>query len=160
MTINDAEMKQNNFDTKRIALNNYFPKSQKYIEAKISLINNVNNFYEGRKKIIEGFKEKLFPIKFDDDYKTEQQTSKKSTKTDVNAFNEWVIKKETKINNELFKNHFFFQTPSALLKELNKTTDKEKNSTFVSMINSGLKDLEEKLIRCLKMRLKLKSHIK
>ena len=39
MTINDAEMKQNNFNTKRVALNNYFPKVFKYIEAKNSLIN-------------------------------------------------------------------------------------------------------------------------
>ena len=56
-------------------------------------------------------------------------------------FNEWVIKKETEINSELFKNYFFSQTSSALLKELYKTIDKEKNSTFVSAINSGLKDL-------------------
>ena len=60
-------------------------------------------------------------------------------------FNKWVIKKETDINSELFKSYFFFQTPSALLKELYKTTDKEKNSTFVSVINSGLKDLQKKI---------------
>ena len=51
---------------------------------------------------------------------------KKSTKTDVYIFNEWVIEKETDINSELFKNYFFFQTPSALLKELYKTTDQKK----------------------------------
>ena len=50
MTTNDAEMKQNKFNLKVDALNNYFPKVQKYIEAKNSLINNVKNFYEGEEK--------------------------------------------------------------------------------------------------------------
>ena len=95
-------MKQNKFNSKLDALNNYSPKTQKYIEAKSSLINNAKNFYEGREKIIKGFKEKIFLIKFDDDYKTEQQTSKKPTKTDVYKFNEWVIQKETDTNSELF----------------------------------------------------------
>ena len=72
-------MKQNKFNTKRVALNNYFPKVSKYIEAKNSLINNAKNFYKGREKIIEGFKEKIFPLKSDDKFE-DQQTSKKSTK--------------------------------------------------------------------------------
>ena len=74
-------MKQNKFNLILDTLNNYSPKTQKYIEAKNSLTNNAKNFYEGREKIIKGFKEKMFPIKFDDD-KIEQQTSKKPTKTD------------------------------------------------------------------------------
>ena len=65
--------------------------------------------------------------------------------SNANKFNEWVNKQETNINNELFKNNFSFQTPSALLKELYKTNDKEKNRLLVSVINSGLKDLKEKI---------------
>ena len=65
--------------------------------------------------------------------------------SNANKFNEWVNKQETNINKELFKNHFSFQTPSALLKELYKTNDKEKNRLLVSVINSGLKDLKEKI---------------
>ena len=38
MTINDAEMKQNEFNSIRVALNNCSPKDKKYIEAKHSLI--------------------------------------------------------------------------------------------------------------------------
>ena len=33
MTINDAEMKQNQFNAIRVALNNYSPKDKKYIKA-------------------------------------------------------------------------------------------------------------------------------
>ena len=93
MTINNAEMKQNKFNSKRDALNNYSPKNKKNIEAKNSLINNAKNVYEGREKIIEVFKEGIFLINPVD--KFEQKTSKKSTKADVNTFSEWVIEKET-----------------------------------------------------------------
>ena len=41
-------------------------------------------------KIIEGFKEKIFPIKSDDETE-QQQTTKKPTKDYVMALNEWII---------------------------------------------------------------------
>ena len=78
--------------------------------------------------------------------KTEQQTSKKPTKDDVIALNKLIIDEETDINEELFKNFFLFQTPSALLKDLYKTNDKEKNNELVNLINSGLKDLKEEIV--------------
>ena len=61
----------------------------------------------------------------------------------MDKFNESIIKKETCINWELFNKHFHYQTLSALLKDLYKTNDKEKNSLLVNMIKSGLKDLME-----------------
>ena len=70
---------------------------------------------------------------------------KKKKIFNANKFNEWVNKQETNINKKLFQNYFFFQTPSALLKELYKTNDKEKNRLLVSVINSGLKDLKEEI---------------
>ena len=66
MTINDAEMKQNEFNSILDALNNYSPKAQKYIEAKNKLLDNAKNFYKGREKIIEGFKNGIFPLKYED----------------------------------------------------------------------------------------------
>ena len=143
MTMNDAEMKQKKFNTIRAALNNYFPKVSKYIEAKNSLIDNAKNFYERRENIIEGFKEGIFPIKPDDEF--EQQTSKKPIKTDANAFNEWINKEETDINKELFKRHFNFRKPSSMLKDLCQINDKEKNNKLLSVINSGLKDLKKEI---------------
>ena len=77
--------------------------------------------------------------------KQEEEQEKQDEKTIyVNKFNESIIKEETDINKELFKNHFFFQTPSALLKNLYKTNDKEKNGTFIGVVNSGLKDLKKR----------------
>ena len=41
-------------------------KNPKYIEAKNCYeMKNVKNFYEGRNKIIEGFKNNIFPVYYD-----------------------------------------------------------------------------------------------
>ena len=98
MAINDAKMKQDEFNSIVGNLNNYSPKAQKYIEAKNSMLNDVKNLYKRREKIIEDFKEGIFLLKFDDE---QQQTSKKPIKTDVNAFNKLINKKETKLKNYL-----------------------------------------------------------
>ena len=43
-----------------------------------------------------------------------KKEEEEETITDANKFKEWVNKQETKINKELFKNCFSFQTTSAL----------------------------------------------
>ena len=42
------------------ALKAYSPRDNKYVEAKNNLVNNVESFYKGREKNIEGFKTKYF----------------------------------------------------------------------------------------------------
>ena len=143
MTINDAETRQNEFNSILDALYNYSPRAQKYIKAKFSSLNNAKNVYKGREKIIEGLKERIFPFKSDDEF--EQWTSKKPTKADANAFNEWINKKETDINKELFKKYSSFRRPSSMVKYLYQTNDRKKNSELVSAINSGLKDLKKEI---------------
>ena len=72
-------------------------------------------------------------LRLTDDYQykseneEEQQTSKKfnkkeplkkPTKTDVNELNELIIKEETSVDRELFKNYFKSQMPGAMFKTL------------------------------------------
>ena len=52
MSIDDAEMMQNEFNSKLNDLRKYSAREQEYIEAKNNLLKNVNNFYKGRKIII------------------------------------------------------------------------------------------------------------
>ena len=52
MSIDDAEMIQNEFNSKLNDLRKYSAREQEYIEAKNNLLKNVNNFYKGRKIII------------------------------------------------------------------------------------------------------------
>ena len=60
----------------------------------------------------------------------------------MSKFNEWVNRKETDINSEIFQKHFSFQRPSDMLKNIYKTNDKNKNNKLVNMITSGLSDLK------------------
>ena len=92
-------------------------------------------------------------LRLTDDYQheseeeEEKQTSKKEllkkpTEEDGNNFNEWVNKKETNINSEIFQRLFKFQRPSDMFKLLYKTNNKKKNKEFVNMIKSRLSDLK------------------
>ena len=67
-TIDDVEGKQDEFSAVIAVLKNYVPRDNKYVEAKNRLLNNVENFYKGREKIIEGFKNKIFPFCYDEEY--------------------------------------------------------------------------------------------
>ena len=139
MTINEAEVKQDEFNSILGVLSNYTPRDQKYIETKNNLLINAKNFYKGREKIIKGFKDGIFPLGSDSEFE-EQQTSKtfnkkeppiKPPKTDVNELNELIIKKETDIDRELFKNYFNFQIPSVMFNTLYNLEDKKKNNLLV-----------------------------
>ena len=60
-TIDDVERKQDEITGVMGALKGYAPRDKKYVEVKNKLLNNVENFYKGREKIIEGFKNKNIP---------------------------------------------------------------------------------------------------
>ena len=138
MTIKDAEKKQKEFYSIVDALNNYFPKAQKYIEAKNTLLNNVKKFCKGREKIIEGFKEGIFLLKSDGEFE-QQQTSKKPIKTDIDEFSKYIAEEEAHINKELFIKHFYHQKPSDMLNHLYETNDINNSNKLVSVIFSGIK---------------------
>ena len=72
-TIDDVERKQDEFSAVIVALKNYVPRNNKYVEAKNKLLNNVNNFYKGREKIIEGFKNEIFPFYYDEEYEEQMR---------------------------------------------------------------------------------------
>ena len=54
----------------------------------------------------------------------------------MSNFNEWVNRKETGINHELFEKYFKFRRPSTMLKSLYKTNDKYKNKDLINVITS------------------------
>ena len=64
-------------------LKKYSPKHDKYVTLKNSLIDNVSKFYEGREKIIQGFKNEIFPLFMIKKMK-----------------NKWSLKKKTKMKNK------------------------------------------------------------
>ena len=106
------------------------------------------------KKLLKGFKNEIYPLYYDKKDEEQMEFEKEEDEEQM----EFEKEEEEKIylmqinlmnglsiNKKLFKNYFFFQTPSVLLKELYKTDDKEKNKLLVSVINTGLKDLKEEI---------------
>ena len=78
LTIDDAEAYQIQFEPVLYNLNKYSPKNPKYIEAKNNLLKNVEKFYEGRNKIIEGFKNNIFLVYYDETLVKTSETDKES----------------------------------------------------------------------------------
>ena len=61
--------------------------------------------------------------------------AKKTETSDVKKFSDLITKEETGINRELFKRFFNFQRPSAMLKAVYNTDNKEKNRNLINVIN-------------------------
>ena len=68
ITIDEVESRQEQFNVVIVALKNYTRRDNKYVEPKNNLLNNAKNFYEGREKIIEGFKNRVFPLYYNEIY--------------------------------------------------------------------------------------------
>ena len=155
VTIDEAESKQVEFKVVLHVLKKYNPKHDKYVTLKNNLVDNASKFYEGREKIIEAFKNGVFPLYCDSRYHEEQmkyeekeeeeEEKQKPTKDDLISLNKHIIDEETNINEDVFKKYFDFQRPSDMLMLLNKTKDKEKNNELVKVIISRLKDLKEEI---------------
>ena len=75
-TIDEAKIIQEEFNVEINALKNYAPRDNKYVEAKNKLLNNVENFYKGREKIIEGFKNGVFPFCYNEAYEYQMKTQR------------------------------------------------------------------------------------
>ena len=75
-TIDYVERKQDEITGIMGALNAYSPRDNKYVEAKNNLVNNVENFYKGREKIIEVLKNKLFPFYYDERYEHQMKAQR------------------------------------------------------------------------------------
>ena len=58
-------------------LKKYSPKHDKHVILKNNPVDNVSKFYEGREKIIEGFKNELFPPYYDREYEEQMEFEKK-----------------------------------------------------------------------------------
>ena len=74
-----------------------------------------------------------------------KESPKKPAKTDFDELNDQIIKEETEINQELFKNYFKFQKPSAMFKNLYNLNNKNKNNELVNVIKSVLSDFKDKI---------------
>ena len=133
LTINEAKSKQGEFNGILGALSNYSPRDQKYIEAKNKLLNNAENFYNGRKKIIKGFKDGIFSLNHDDVVEEqvkyegkEKNITNKNDPIDYKKFERLIDLSKRDINDELVRKHFLVQDLGALLEKMKKSKNEPK----------------------------------
>ena len=113
----------------------YYIYKDKYNEEKDGLNTKNKKFFYYKK------------LRLTDDYQygseeEENEPPKKSAKDNMSNFNEWINRKETGINSEMFQGYFKHQIPSDMLKDLYRINDKKKEGKLVNVIKSGLSDLK------------------
>ena len=164
-TIDDVERKQDEISAVIAVLKNYAPRDNKYVEAKNKLLNNVKIFYEGREKIIEGFKNKILWWRVWRTYeiwkrstkrkkkKEKEKTRRKAKKpkknkkkeSEENKFFKYIENKSKGISYDLFRKYLNFETPTQLTKNLFEIKDKKKNNDFVEEIKSRWRKLKDEI---------------
>ena len=95
------------------ALKRYAPRDNKYVKAKYKLVNNVENFYKGREKNIEGFKN--VPVYYGN---REDEEDKPEEESEESKFLKYIENKSEGISNIFFNYYFNFNQPSDLAKKI------------------------------------------
>ena len=70
----------------------------------------------------------------------------------VKKFIKYIENESKSINYDLFKKHFNFAVPSALVKQLYETKNRKKNNGLVNVIKGGLSDLKDEIKKFLNMK--------
>ena len=99
------------------ALKAYTPRDNKYVEAKNKLVNNVENFYKGREKIIEGFKNGVFPVYYDERHEY-QMKAEREIEEEKEKFFKYIEDESKDIGYILFSYYFNFVKPIDMAKKI------------------------------------------
>ena len=150
MSINKVERKQHEFDAVLNALSEYSPRDQKCIEARNKLLDNAKNFYKGKEKIIQVFKNEIFLIHCDDEDRRFKDNDENDIRDnngliDFEKPNKLINLKRRSMNDNLFREYFKYQDPDSMLKDLNNTRNTERNDIQVDLIRNALTDFNNKI---------------
>ena len=101
---------------------------------------------DARNDIINLFQKGIFPYK-DNIFKTkekelEEQLEEESEKESFKKCIEYIDNESKGINYDLFKKHFSFVVPNALVKQLHKTKNKKENNKLVN-VKDEIKEMSE-----------------
>ena len=139
----------------------YSPKYDRYVTLKNNLVDNASKFHEGKEKIIEGFKNGVFPFYYDEDDEERMKFEKEEEKeSEENKFFKYIENKSKGISYDLFRRHFDFETPTQLTKKLFEIKDKKKNKHFVEEIKNRWSKLNDEIEKPFEDEKKLRSQIK
>ena len=125
-------------------LKKYNPKHDKYVTLRNNLVNNETKFYKGREKIIEGFKNKVFPFYFDRDHEDYMKYEEEKEEDDL--MDMVGIEDDNRLSDHLVSKYFFVPKLKIWLKYfIQNKNDVEKNNQLINIIESRLKDLNNKI---------------
>ena len=103
-------------------------------------------FTRGKKKILKGLKNGIFPIYYDNEDNDENDIRDNNGLIDYEKLKRLINTKERDINDELVGKIFLVQDLRVLPEKLKKSkNDAVKNKIQVGLINSGLRDLKEEI---------------
>ena len=107
-------------------------------------------FKRGEKKIIEEFKNKIFPIHYDDENSRFKDNDENDIRDnivliDYEKLNRLINLKRRSINDNLFREYFRYQDPDSMLKDLNNTKNTGRNNIQAGLINSVLTDFKNRI---------------
>ena len=124
-TIDYVERKQDEITGVMGALKGYAPRDNKYIEAKNKLLNNVENCYKGREKIIKGFKNGVFPFYYDREREERMEFEEEKEEDELMEMVE--TEDDNRENDHLVSKYFFVPQLKNLLEYFNQNkNDPEK----------------------------------
>ena len=98
-----------------------------------------------RKDIISFFKKRIFPHKGNVFKTKEEESEEESEEERTKKIIKYIENESKSINYDLFKKHFNFVVPSALIKQSYEIKNKNKNNGLVNVIKSGLSDLKDEI---------------
>ena len=109
--------------------------------------------YKGREKIIEGFKNEIFPLNNNEEEKKESTNKKEENDIrnengliDYEKLKGLIRLKNIDINKELVRTQFPVKDLGALLKKLKKSENNpERNDIQENLVKNGLRDLREEI---------------
>ena len=113
------------------------------MEAKNKLVNNVENFYKGRKKIIEGFKNRVFPVYYDERGENQMKAEREIEEEKKEEFLKYIEDESKNFGHILFSYYFNFVKPIDMAKKLFEIKDKKKNDDFIEEIKNRWSKLKD-----------------
>ena len=122
--------------------NDYRPRNTEKIGEKKRVLESARKLQNARKNITDFFEKGIFPYRGNVFIKTKEESEE-------NKFFEYIENESTRINYDLFREYFNFETATQLTKQLFEIKDKNKNSDFVEEIKnrwSKLKDDIEEML--------------
>ena len=127
--LKDAENKQSEIKILLNKLRKYNPTKLKKINAKEETLSVAEKLLNNRQEVIDAFKTGIFP--YIDGFQIKEEDK---SEDGFKKFIEYIENESKGINYDLFKDYFNFIVPSALVKKLYETKNKNKNNKLVEEI--------------------------